>query len=133
MKFRSPSSLSLFQHRRGLFWLIGVAAVLMHTLAAMGGFHVARAADNRVTFELCTSHGLVTVDAGVAGNPSPTSTATHTCCDLCSSGGMALVANTSATSSLAAPRLLIRSQQDDQAPEQRFWIPHLARGPPALV
>ena len=119
-----------------LLWL-GVLAIVLHTLAAVGHIRPGQSADGLI--EICTPQGMVSIDPATglvqAGQSPQQGDAQPRCCVLCA----ACAAPAIASCHLPAPCLVAFAAVDAQAPpfiaffpaEHPALTPLVPRGPPA--
>ena len=123
-----------FRRRSGFLLLLGILAVLLHTLAAAGMLRASVAAGKgeRFVAEVCTSHGLSRLDpsqsADIGSSPG---TADHDCCKLCAAAGP-LLAAAAAPGVPSAPTFAAAIDAYVPAPPTLVVATaHPPRGPPA--
>jgi hypothetical protein len=121
---------------------LGVLAVLMHTLAAIGliGSHQAMARGNADTFSaaICSVVGAtanaVTDATSIAGNtaPQPAHGNPHDCCKLCVAAAPLLLADVTAAVPPAPTFHAAFAHGDTTRPATTAWTAHPPRGPPRV-
>jgi hypothetical protein len=122
------------RHRSAWLLAIGLLAVALHALAGTGLMRTSAVAgsSDRFVAEVCTSHGLTTLDPLQTGSDdSVPATGMHDCCKLCAAGAPALAADIE-IGVPPAPTFSIRNASDSSAhPTLAVWTAHPPRGPPA--
>ena len=126
--------LTPFRHRAAWLLVLGLLAVALHALAGTGLMRAGSTAGNGPSFaaEVCTSHGLLTVDpAQTRGDSSQPATGVHDCCKLCAAGAPLLVANLAAGAALAPTFAASHDSPASARPPPAVRTAHPPRGPPA--
>ena len=122
--------------RHSAAWLLvlGLLAMSLHVLAGTGSLRGIAATGNggRFAAELCTSHGLLTVDpAQTRGDSSQPATGVHDCCKLCAAGAPLLVADMAARVPLVPTFAAPHDSPTSARPRPAVRTAHPPRGPPA--
>ena len=138
VRFNRPTA-----RRAWSLFVLGVLAVLMHTLAAIGliGSHQAMArgnADAGFSAAICsvvgTTANAASDTASIAGNtnPQPANGNPHDCCKLCVAGAPLLLADAIAAVPPAPTFHAARMNVDTARPATAAWTAHPPRGPPLV-
>ena len=122
------------RHRSAWLLAIGLLAVALHALAGTGLMRTSAVAGSgdRFVAEVCTSHGLATLDPSQTGSgDSSPATGMHDCCKLCAAGAPLLIAGIGIAVS-PAPTFIPGNDSPNSAPTTlAVRTAHPPRGPPA--
>ena len=125
-----------FRHRAAWLLVLGLLAVALHALAGTGLLRAGSTAGKVGSFaaDVCTSHGVLTVDpALIGGDSSPPAAGAHDCCKLCAAGAPLLVADMATGVPLAPSFATLHDSPIFARPTLAVRTAHPPRGPPARV
>jgi hypothetical protein len=122
------------RHRSAWLLAIGLLAVALHALAGTGLMRTSAVAGSgdRFVAEVCTSHGLATLDPSQTGSgDSSPATGMHDCCKLCAAGAPLLIAGIGIAVSPAPTFIPGNDSPNSAPPTLAVRTAHPPRGPPA--